>query len=135
MSPIRVTTPAGAGLDYAHPFLGPVDHTLQVSVTLSGLSANEIDKYGYLKPGVPFAADGTPVGVGEYVYGVTVEAVKVADDNAAATIAALTTQQVALGVEGTVNRDVVEDILGRALTADEIAGFALAGSNLRLTKT
>lgn len=135
MSPIRVTTPSGSGLDYANPFIGPVDHTLQVAVTLSGLTSAEIDSYGYLKPGVPFAADGTTVGAGEYVYGVTVEAVKVANDNATATIAALTTQQVALAIIGMVNRDVVEDMLGRAYTAAEIAGFALAGSLLRLSKT
>lgn len=133
--PIRVTTPSGAGLDYASPFLGPVDHTIQVNVTLTGLTANEIDKYGYLKPGVPFAADGTSVGVGEFVYGVNPEAVKVAPDNSAASLAALTTQQIALAVEGVVLRDVVEDMLGRALTADEVAGFNLAGSQLRLTNT
>jgi hypothetical protein len=34
-----------------------------------------------------------------------------------------------------VNRDIAEDNLGRAYTADEIAGFALAGSTCQLTRT
>jgi hypothetical protein len=133
--PIRVTTPAGAGLDYASPFIGPVDHTVQLAVTLTNLTNKEIDKYGYLKPGVPFDKAGVPIATGKAVFGVTVEAVKVAADNAAATIAALTTAQVALAMIAVLNRDVVEDILGRALTADEIAGFDLAGSHIRLTNT
>jgi hypothetical protein len=36
---------------------------------------------------------------------------------------------------GLINRDIGEDNLERAYTADEIAGFDLAGSNCRLTRT
>lgn len=117
---------------YPLPFVGPYDHTHAISVDLSALTDDEIDADGYLKPGVPLTDDGALLGAGDYVFGVTIEPLKVADDNAAATIAALGSVDVALATIGQVNRAVVEDILGRALTADEVAGFTTAGSKLHL---
>jgi hypothetical protein len=59
------------------------------------------------------------------VFGVVVEAIKVAADNASGTLAALTTPRpIVVGIEGTVKRDVIEDNLGAPLTDDEVNGFA-----------
>lgn len=124
---------AAAARTYGTPFVGPVDHTVQLLLVLSGLTSDEIDEYGYLKPGVPFMKDGTTVGADpDYVYGVTIEAIKVADDNLAPTIAALANTWVSVATIGQVNKAAVEDMLGRALTANEIAGFTRAGSKLVL---
>lgn len=71
-------------------------------------------------------------GVMDAVRGVTVEAVKVADDNAAPTIAALGTQHIAVATIGQVNRDIIEDILNRSLTAAEVAGFDEPGCSVKL---
>lgn len=130
--PIKITKTSLASNTYASPFLGPVDHTVQVNLVLSGLSDDEIDARGWLKPGIPFAKDGTLVGAADFVYGVTIEPTKVADDNEAATIAALPDQWVGLAVIGCVIQDMAETFLGRAYTADEIAGFDRAGSKLVL---
>lgn len=60
---------------------------------------------------------------------VTVEAVKVATNNSTG-LATAADPLVACAVSGTLNRDVMEDVLGRALTAPEIA--ALNGPNSKL---
>lgn len=67
------------------------------------------------------------------VHGCVVEAVKVAASNSDTDRTAAGTVPVVVATHGLVNRDLLEDILGRALTASEIAGFA--GSNLTLTTT
>jgi hypothetical protein len=131
--PFSIETTAG-GLAHAPVFVGKILNTDVVKVDLSDLTDNEVDADGYLKPGVPFAKDGNLVGNGIPVYGVTIEAIKVATDGLAATLDAATDCFVTLGF-GLVNRDVAEDNLGRAYTADEIAGFDLAGSNCRITRT
>lgn len=133
MSPIRIKETAQAGATYASPFQGPVDDFVQVAIDLSSLTSAEIDQYGYLKPGIPFTKAGTLVGASPaFVYGVTVEAIKVADDNESATISALPDMWVGLAVSGSVIRDIVEDMLGRALTSNEAAGFDRAGCKLIL---
>lgn len=126
--PIKVSKSGDAGLVYESPFVGPVNHTVAIEVDLSALTDDEIDAKGYLKPAIPLTKDGALLATGDFVYGVTVEEVKVAADNAAGTIAALGTQQIAVALICAVNEDLAEDILGRAYTADEIAGFDLAGS-------
>lgn len=134
--PIRISGMAGGGDGfYGSPFLGPVDFTYAIQVDLSALTDDEIDAFGYLKPGVPLTRLGALLAATEAVHGVTVEAMKVAADNAAGTIAALGTIDVPVVVIGMVNRDIAEDILGRAYTAAEIAGFDLEGSKLVLTNT
>jgi hypothetical protein len=130
--PMKVTKTAG-GTNYGFPFVGPMDHPLHVKLDVSGLTTDEVDSEGYLKPGVPLTSAGILVASGA-VYGVTIEAVKIADDNTA--LAGDTSDPlVAIGTIGVVNRDVVEDNLGRALTSAEIAGFSAAGSKLVLTTT
>lgn len=131
--PLAITTTAG-GTNYASPFVGPVDHVVHIKIDISGLTTDEVDADGYLKPGVPFLSTGLLVTAGA-VYGVTIEAAKVAADNASATLAAATDVLIACATHGIVNRDIAEDNLGRAYAAAEIAGFAAAGSTLKLTTT
>jgi hypothetical protein len=136
MSPVSITRTTQSGQIYETPFTGPIDHTVQIAVPLSALTANEIDDYGYLRPGVPLTRAGALVGASPaFVYGVTIEAIKVLADNESATIAAAGTVQVAVAVIGVVRQAVAEDQLERAYTANEIAGFDRAGSKLVLVTT
>jgi len=109
-------------------FLGPIDHTISIPVDLTQFTDKEIDEFGYLKPYIPLQRDGTMLGSSDFVYGVTVERRKVADDNESATIAALGIEDIAIALICCVVRDIAEDVLDRAYTAAEVAGFDLAGS-------
>jgi hypothetical protein len=131
--PITVTSLASEQGSYGNPFVGAIEHRDVVKVDISGLTTDEVDSLGYLKPGVPFTKAGILVTTGN-VYGVSIEAIKIAADNASATLAAATDCFVALGTHGLINRDIVEDNLGRVLTAAEIAGMADGGA-LKLTRT
>lgn len=134
--PITVTSTAG-GTAHGNVFVGPVAHTAHIKVDVSALTSAEVDMYGYLKPGVPFLASGLLVTAG-FVYGVTLEAIKVAASNSSADLAAVVTAGdpfVAVGTIGQVNQDIAEDNLGRAYTTAELAGFDLAGSKLVLLRT
>jgi hypothetical protein len=136
--PLRIQNISG-GMNYGNPFVGPVDHPAHIKVDISGLTVNEVDSNGYLKPGVPFEEDGTTVGSGEFVFGVTIEAVKLPLTTVPPTNGTLATETndcfVPVGTIGQVSQDIIEDNLGRALTADELAGFNLAGSKLVLLPT
>lgn len=105
-----------------------------VKVDLSDLSDEEVDAKGRIKPGVPLMKDGNPVGSSGVVWGVTIGGEKVASVGTDAALDAATDCFVTVGF-GLVNRDVAEDNLGRAYSSDEIAGFDLAGSNCRITRT
>jgi hypothetical protein len=131
--PLAITTTAG-GLSHSPVFVGEIWGTDSVKVDLSDLSDEEVDADGYLKPGVPLDKNGNIIGSGVPVWGVTIAAIKVASGGTDAILDAATDCFVAVGF-GLCNRDVMEDNLGRALSADEIAGFDLAGSNCRLTRT
>lgn len=126
--PNKVSQVATAGEIHPTPLLGPVDHTVAIRVDISALTAAEVDQHGYLKAGVPLTRTGVLVGVAPaFVFGVVVEPVKVADGNTA--LAGITADvDVAVATICQVNRAILEDSLGRALTADEIAGFDRAGS-------
>jgi hypothetical protein len=130
--PIRVTQPAAADSVYNDPFVGPVQHTVAIPVPLSGLTTAEVDSKGWLKPGVPLTRAGALVGAAAAVYGVTVEAIKVAAGNDAPSLAAAGTVEVAVAQIGILNRAIGEKNLGRVYSANEIAGFALAGSLIKL---
>jgi len=131
--PIAITATTG-GDAHAPVFkVGPLD-TDVVKVDVSTLTTSEVDTAGFLKPGVPFLKTGLLVTAGA-VYGVTIESIQVAASNAAGDIAAAVDPFVTLGTFGTVVRDIAEDVLGRAYTAAEIAGFDVAGSKLHLTRT
>lgn len=71
-------------------------------------------------------------GATDRLYGVTVEAMKLVASNSDTD--RVGTFQVAVATLGLVNRDMVEDILGRVLTAQELAGFA-ESSGLKITNT
>lgn len=131
--PLGITTTAG-GLAHSPVFVGQIIGTDVVKVDLSDLSDEEVDADGYIKPGVPLDKNGNIVGAGIPVWGVTIEPIKVASGGTDAILDAATDCFVTVGF-GLCNRDVMEDNLGRALSADEIAGFDLAGSNCRITRT
>lgn len=135
--PLRIETTAG-GQAHSNPFIGGVNHPAQIKVDVSGLTTAEVDQFGYLKPGVPLTKAGILVGAAPaFVYGVTFEAQKIVPDNPTdVTLAAVTLDPIiTVNTVGHVNRDVIEDLLGRALTADEIAGFDAAGSKIALSAT
>lgn len=73
----------------------------------------------------------------QYVYGVVIAPVYVGATGivADAGLDSLADFPCAVARGGLVNRDVVEDNLGRALTAAELAAFMAPGCNLRLTAT
>lgn len=137
--PIMIKSLATEGATYGAPFVGKALATDAVVLDISDLTTAEVDADNMVKPGLPLDKSGNTVGSGVAVYGVVLEAtpLKHATDPATdASLAADTgTMQIVVGTHGVVNRDAIEDNLGRALTSDEIAGFALAGSNLHLTRT
>lgn len=71
-------------------------------------------------------------GASSRLYGVTIEPLKLVASNVNGV--RVGTFQVAVATHGLVNRDMVEDILGRALTVQELAGFA-DSSGLKITNT
>jgi hypothetical protein len=134
--PNTATTLTSEGDTYGNPFIGPVNHTMTVRLDVSGLTNDEVDANGYIKPGTPLLSTGLLVSApAQVVYGVVIEPIKVAAGNAAGDLSGATDIDIAIGTIGQVNRDIVEDNLGRVLTADEIAGFDLAGSHLKLSAT
>ena len=135
--PMLVEKTAG-GMTHSNPFIGGVNHPAQITIDVSGLTTNEVDQFGYLKPGVPLTKTGVLVGASPaFVYGVTFEAQKIVPANPTnTTLAAVTVDPIiTINTVGHVNRDVIEDNLGRALTANEIAGFDAAGSKIALSAT
>jgi hypothetical protein len=133
--PIGVSKTTG-GLAHAPVFVGKITGTDVVQVDISDLTINEVDQDGYIKPGVPLSKIGDTIGAAVPVWGVTIEAIKLP-------LATIPPTNVSLAADtgtcpevfGLCNRDIMEDNLGRALTANEIAGFDLAGSNCRITRT
>jgi hypothetical protein len=133
--PITIEATASEANSYGNPLVGPAEYRDVVKVDISDLGTGEVDIDGYIKPGLPLAKDGNLVGSTIPVYGVVMEATKIASTNTDAVLDAATDCFVAVCTHGIVNRDIAEDNLGRALTADEIAGFDLAPSTLKLTRT
>jgi hypothetical protein len=132
--PTSFTKTASGGTDYGSPFVGPIDHTIGIPILVDDLTTAEVDANGVLKPGVPVKRNGGLVnGAGQVVFGCIAEATKVAASNSATDLAAVTTDpEVAVVLIGCLNRDIVEDILGRALSADEVSALAAAGSLIKL---
>ena len=144
--PITSTVRRAASTGYGSPFVdGPRD-VEQITVDMSTLtyadgSGGEVDADGYIIPGTPLqaansAAPGALVSsTGQYV-GVVIEAVKVPGLTtvaADATVQAATDFQVAVARGGLLNRDMVEDNLGRALSANELAALELSGIHYTAT--
>ena len=132
-----------ANLDnYANPMVGPVNHTVHGKLDLSLLTTAEVDQDGYLKPGLPLKSSGgllVPIGAAAAAPLVVHEPIKLPLATIPPTdvsLAAATNDPlIAVVTHGIVNRDIAEDSLGRAYTANEIASFVTAGSHLALTTT
>lgn len=136
--PLRVKKTAGTTL-YAPVFVGEILAMEQVPIDISELTTAEVDQDGWLKPGVSFKQDGTrPDGSG-HVYYVNHESQDLHLDTVPPTDASLLadTKTFPLGMAtmGTVNRDIMEDNLGRVLSANELSAFAAAPCKINLTLT
>lgn len=113
--PMRVTNTAAKGTAYADIRVGEGHGIHQVKLDVSTLGGVD-DADGVLPPGLPIKADGTPVTAGaQAAYGVIgPEPVKLgADDHFGNVI-----------LSGNVNRDMIEDNLARAVSADELTALA-----------
>lgn len=131
--PLDIRTRAAQATVYPSPFVGPINHTVAIRVDVSTLTTAEVDAYGYIKPGVPLQENGALVsGAAQVIFGCVVEAVKIAADNAAATLAAAADKDVTVSTIGQVNQDVLEANLGRVLSANELAAIKAAGSLIKL---
>jgi hypothetical protein len=135
--PITISN-VGGGLAHASVFVGPILGTDVVQCDISDLTTKEVDQDGFIKPGVPLTKTGDTIGASGIVWGVTIEPIKLNHATIPPTDASLLadvgTSPVVVGF-GLCNRDIMEDNLGRVLTANEIAGFDIAGSNCRITRT
>lgn len=136
--PMHVKKTAG-GTTYAPVFLGEILAMEQVLVDVSELTTDEVDADGWLKPGVPFKQDGTLADGSGHIYAVNPESQNLRLDTVPPTNVSLAadtkTYPLGMGTMGTVNRDVIEDNLGRALTANELSAFAAAPCKINLTLT
>lgn len=68
----------------------------------------------------------------DYIFGAVVEAVKIATGNTSPILAAAADVDVALAVYGVLNKKILEDSLGRSLTANELAAVLAPGCRLVL---
>lgn len=136
--PVSVTKTTGT-TTYGHPFVGKVLGLQQVVVDISELTTKEVDADGFLVPGVPFKKDGTLADGtgGEFIYAVNPEPIKIIDYVPTDILLAADTDTipVGMGTMGEINRDIAEDNLGRAYTANELAAFNAAGSMIHVTNT
>lgn len=125
---------------YGPVFIGDILGMQQVVVDISTLTEDEVDADGYLKPGVPFQKDGTLIsGGGQFVYAVNPEPQNLRMAVLPPTNATLAADTrlfpLGMGTIGECNRDIIEDNLGRVLSANELAAFNAAGSMIHLTNT
>lgn len=137
--PMHVKKTAG-GTTYGPVFIGSILGMQQVVVDVSTLTTDEVDADGWLKPGVAFQKDGTLVSAGsQFVYAVNPEPQNLRLDTIPPTNGSLAadtkTYPLGMATIGEVNRDIAEDNMGRAYSANELAAFNAAGSMIRLTNT
>lgn len=114
--PISVTTTAAPGTAYGDIRVGECQ-VHQSLLAAASLAASR-DANGSLPVGLPVKVDGTPISApGQTTFGlVGPESVKLGSVNIFGNVI----------LSGNVNRDMIEDNLGRALTADEIASLPAA---------
>lgn len=134
--PLKVSTTTGT-TGYGHPIVGKALGLLQVVVDISELTTAEVDADGFLKPGVMFKSDGTQPDGSGFVYGVNPEPIKIVDYVPTDVLLAADTATIPVGcvTAGILNRDIIEDNLGRSLTGNEVTALAAAGSHFTLTNT
>ena len=113
--PISVTSTAG-GVAYGDIRVGECQ-VHQGLLAAASLAASR-DALGSLPVGLPVQVDGTPITTtGQAIFGlVGPEAVKLGSVNVFGNLI----------LSGNVNRDMIEDNLGRALSANEIAALPAA---------
>ena len=114
MLPERVTLQAGA-TSYADYRFGEGHSIHQGLLDATTLAASK-DADGYLPPGLPVLANGSPVsGAGQAAYGlIGPEPAKLGSVNTFGNMI----------FSGGCNRDMIEANLGRALSADELSAIA-----------
>lgn len=135
MPPITSST-INEGSRYGFPFLGNIDERLSERLDVSSLfNTGLVDANGYLIPGSPLrlvAQELVPVsGASQKVRGLTFEAVKVAKSNSETDLNNADDVDVVVAVIGTVDRAIVENNLGRVLSANEVS--AIEDSHLVLS--
>lgn len=136
--PMSIVTTAGF-TDYAPVMIGPYNVT-NLLIDVSTLTTAEVDSKGYLKPGTVFQLSsdtGILISAGsQTIFGVSIEPVLI--NKASGSNSTLSTDPdiiIAVATNGLVNRDIAEDNLGRAYSANELAAFRAAGSRLQYTTT
>lgn len=129
------------GTGYGPPFVNMLG-LQQIVVDVSALTIDEVDADGYLKPGVAFRKDGiliTGTTSSDYIYAVNPEPqylhLATIPPTNISLAADTSTVPLGMGTIGEINRDVAEDNMGRAYTANELAAFDRAGSHISLTRT
>lgn len=136
--PTRFKKTAAGGTNYGNPIVGTPNGVTHIKLDISTMthdtgSGGEVDDDGHLRPGVLLDAGGTSLGSSEVAYGVVMEAIKVTDDPTA--LGSEVDPLIAVCTIGLINRDIAEDNLGRAYTANELAALTAAGSTLKVTST
>ena len=120
---------------YASPFLtGGAGNNEHVKIDVSALTSREVDARGYLKIGTPInpATGLLPTAAGQRVVAVA-QTIRVAKNNT--DLSSITNDPlIGCRTEGGINHDMLVDILGAVLTANEIAAINGAGSRLFLTQ-
>lgn len=134
--PVSVAKTAGTST-YGNPIVGEPGPLLQVVVDISELTTDEVDADGFLKPGVSFKSDGTQPDGSGFMYAMNIEPTKIITYVPTNALLAADTDTIPVGcvIGGVINRDIVEDNLGRAMTANELAAAIAAGSQFTLTNT
>jgi hypothetical protein len=114
--PISVSNTAG-GTAYGDIRVGEGHGIHQVKLNATNLAASR-DADGYLPVGLPVKIDGNPIsGASQAVYGfVGPEAVKLGSADIFGNVI----------LSGPLNKDMIEDNLGRVLSANELAGIPAA---------
>ena len=130
-----LTTP---GQVYGRPFDGPTNFQVQGVIDITALTSAEVDSDGYIKPGVPLREISTGVfglvnGAAQVIRAMVPESIKVANGNAAGDLSAASNAfPIGLYTRTQARRPIIEDNLGRVLSANELAAFAAAGSTITL---
>lgn len=135
--PMKISQTTGTSV-YRPVIIGALLASIHLKVDISTLTTDEVDAQGNIKPGVPLGRDGKKLSgvAGEAVFGVVPEAVPLVAPNPTNVSLAANTNDVFVGVAviAAVDRDDIELNLGRALTANEIAGFESGKCKLVLSR-
>jgi hypothetical protein len=130
---------AGGDDSYGLPILHP-DQALPTAYMLdiSTLDNTVVDANGILIPGTVLRETSAGSGIltlidagSQTLFGLVYTRIRVALDNETATLAAAADFPIVVATQGTINRQIVEDNLQRALTANELTAIG-NNNNFRL---